>query len=99
MNYEIRNQNRGQGPAIRACGYGLLAMGWHDHNPNNLCQSVAKKYIFVQFVQFVATKQFFALFALFAVSILRALRGSIRLEYRLKTLILPSLLESFSLCD
>ncbi|KPL81885.1 hypothetical protein SE18_19960 [Herpetosiphon geysericola] len=34
-----------------ALGYGL-----GGHNPHNLCQSVAKKYSFVQFVEFVAKK-------------------------------------------
>ncbi|WP_152976724.1 hypothetical protein [Herpetosiphon geysericola] len=24
-------------------GYGLLALGWREHNPKNLCQSVANE--------------------------------------------------------
>ncbi|KPL81469.1 hypothetical protein SE18_22840 [Herpetosiphon geysericola] len=99
MNYEVRNQKSEIKIGVRGQRSGHEAMGWREPNSTHLCQSVAKKYIFVPFVEFVAQNATFAIFAIFAVSVLRVLRGSILLEYRLKTLILPSLLESFSLCD
>ncbi len=37
-------------------GFGMRGRGWREPNPKNLCQSVAKKYSFVQFVEFVAKK-------------------------------------------
>ncbi len=40
-------------------GYWLLAIGEQEHNPKNLCESVAKKSCFVEFVQFVAKKNLF----------------------------------------